>query len=153
MITAGKTNDKELKVLMDRYLQRLPHYTSFNLEEIPDLRNTRNLKPAQVKLKEAGNILERIKPGDTVILLDEKGEALTSAGLAKRLQNYLNTATKHLVFVVGGAYGFDDKLYQRAEGKLSLSRMTFSHQMVRLFFLEQLYRAFTILRGEPYHNR
>ena len=152
LLVIGKTQSPELRKLMENYLKRLIHYTHFQLVEIPDAKRTKKQEPQALKGKEAELIRGKLNPGDTVILLDEKGESYTSRGLAKWLQHHQLTATKHLVFIVGGAYGFDESLYKRAQGKLSLSRMTFSHQMIRLFFLEQLYRAFTIIRGEPYHN-
>lgn len=152
VIAVGKTNSKELRSLVDDYARRIGHYIGFEYLEIPDLKKGGNWAEAEVRNREGQQILTRIKNSDTLILLDEKGNSLSSRGFAKFIQNHLNISTKHLVFVIGGAFGFSEELYTRANFKLSLSKMTFSHQMIRLFFLEQVYRAFTILRGEPYHN-
>ncbi|MDB5003050.1 MAG: rRNA ((1915)-N(3))-methyltransferase RlmH [Mucilaginibacter sp.] len=151
-LTVGKTEDAYLKDGIDKYVKRLKHYIKLELVDLPELKNTKALTEQQQKTKEAELILKKITPLDHVILLDEKGMELTS----KQFANYLNkksiTSISSLVFVVGGPYGFDQSVYDRANDKLSLSRMTFSHQMIRLFFTEQLYRAFTIIKGEPYHH-
>ena len=123
------------------------------MEMIPDIKNAKNLSEAQQKQAEGSEILKRLQAGDRLVLLDEKGKALTSEGFAQFLQKKMNSGLKNLVFVIGGPYGFSEEIYNRAQGKVSLSNMTFSHQMVRLFFIEQLYRGFTILRNEPYHHR
>ncbi len=152
VISIGKTDKPELKELIDEYVKRLSFYVSFSFEIIPDLKNTKNLSIEQQKEAEGTEILKRIQTSDRLILLDDKGKSFTSEGLAEFLQKQMNSGLKNLVFVIGGPYGFSEAVYQRADGKLSLSKMTFSHQMVRLFFVEQLYRGFTILRNEPYHH-
>lgn len=152
VISIGKTDKPELKELIDEYVKRLSFYVSFSFDIIPDLKNTKNLSIEQQKEAEGTEILKRIQTSDRLILLDDKGKSFTSEGLAEFLQKQMNSGLKNLVFVIGGPYGFSESVYQRADGKLSLSKMTFSHQMVRLFFVEQLYRGFTILRNEPYHH-
>ncbi len=151
-ITVGKTEDAYLKEGIDKYVKRLKHYTRLTIIEIDELKNTKALSPEQQKAKEAGLILKKILPLDHVILLDEKGMELSSTQFAAYIDKKALGSVANLVFVVGGPYGFDQSVYERANDKLSLSAMTFSHQMVRLFFVEQLYRAFTIIKGEPYHN-
>jgi 23S rRNA (pseudouridine1915-N3)-methyltransferase len=151
-LTVGKTEDAYLKDGIDKYVKRLKHYTKLELVELPELKNTKALTEQQQKTKEAELILKKITPLDHVILLDEKGSEFTSKQFAAFLDKKLISSTSSLVFVVGGPYGFDQSVYDRANDKLSLSRMTFSHQMIRLFFAEQLYRAFTISKGEPYHH-
>lgn len=148
----GKTADRYLQEGIDKYAKRLPHYLPFNQEILPDIKNAGKLKPEQLKEKEAELVMNRLKPQDGLILLDERGKQYTSEELAAWLDGQLQAPYRRLIFLVGGAFGFDESIYQRANGKLSLSKMTFSHQMVRLFCLEQLYRAMTILRNEPYHN-
>lgn len=148
----GKTNEQYLKEGMDIYLKRLKHYLSFKMEIIPDLKNSKNLKGSQFKEKEGALVLQKIQPGDYLILLDEKGKGFTSELFAKHLDRLFMGSHKRIVFLIGGAYGFSNAVYQRANSQLRISDMTFSHQMIRLFFLEQLYRGMTILRGEPYHN-
>jgi 23S rRNA (pseudouridine1915-N3)-methyltransferase len=148
----GKTADRYLQEGIDKYANRLPHYLPFVQEVLPDIKNGGKLKPEQLKVKEAKLVLNRLKPQDGLILLDERGRQYTSNELAYWLDGQLQAPYRRLIFLVGGAFGFDESIYQRANGKLSLSKMTFSHQMVRLFCLEQLYRAMTILRNEPYHN-
>lgn len=153
LLTIGKTDDKALQSLIDIYKNRLGHYITFTSEVIPDIKNVKNLSEAQQKDAEGIEILKKISNSDRLILLDEKGKSYTSVGFSKYLQKQMNSGLKNLVFVIGGPYGVSEVLYKRADGKISLSTMTFSHQMVRLFFVEQLYRAFTILRNEPYHHR
>jgi len=153
LLTIGKTDNKQLQQLIDEYTKRLGHYIKFNLEIIPDIKNSKNLSEAQQKQKEGDLILSKVKPSDLLILLDENGKQLDSIGFSNYLQKHMNSGIKQLIFVIGGPYGFSNEVYQKAQGKLSLSKMTFSHQMVRLFFIEQLYRGFTILRNEPYHHR
>lgn len=138
---------------MTIYEKRLGHYIKFELELIPDLKKTKNLSQAQQKTKEGELILKTLSPTDTLILLDEHGKSYSSVEFSNFLQKKMNSGLKQLVFVIGGPYGFDEEVYKVASGKVSLSKMTFSHQMVRLFMLEQLYRAFTILRNEPYHHQ
>jgi 23S rRNA (pseudouridine1915-N3)-methyltransferase len=152
LLTVGKTEDDYLKTGIDKYLKRLKHYIRFEVIELPELKNTKALTQEQQKSKEAELLLKKITPLDHVILLDEKGMELSSPQFADYIDKKGISAVQNLIFIVGGPYGFDTTVYQRANDKLSLSRMTFSHQMVRLFFTEQLYRAFTIIKGEPYHH-
>lgn len=153
LLAIGKTDNENLKILLDDYIKRLGHYVSFEFEIISDLKNTKNLSEIQQKHGEGDEILKRIVTSDCLILLDEKGKTYSSIGFSDFLQKKMNSGLKNLVFVVGGPYGFSEEIYSRANGKICLSAMTFSHQMVRLFFVEQLYRGFTILRNEPYHHR
>jgi len=153
LLTIGKTDDKSLQTLIDTYVKRLEHYNRFELEIIPDLRKTKNLTVDQQKVMEGKLILDRVNTSDFLVLLDENGKQYSSEGFSEYIQKRLNSGMKQLIFVIGGPYGFSEEVYQRTNGKLSLSKMTFSHQMVRLFFVEQLYRAFTILRNEPYHHK
>ena len=152
LIVVGKTEEEYLKTGISQYEQRLVHYTGFSIRMIPSLKNTKNITSAQQKEKEAELILQAIEGCDQVILLDEKGKEYRSSEFAVYLQQRMNSGIKHLAFVVGGPFGFSESVYKKANGKLSLSTMTFSHQMIRLLFIEQLYRAFTILKNEPYHN-
>ena len=151
-LTVGKTEDAYLKDGVDKYVKRLKHYTKLTIVEIDELKNTKALTQEQQKTREAELILKKITPLDHVILLDEKGMELSSSQFAAYVDKKAIGSVTHLVFVVGGPYGFDTSVYLRANDKISLSAMTFSHQMVRLFFVEQLYRAFTIIKGEPYHH-
>jgi len=151
-LTVGKTEDAYLKDGIDRYVKRLKHYIRLELIDLPELKKTKALTEQQQKTKEAELILKKITPLDYVILLDEKGMELTSKQFANYIDKKSVGSVQSLIFIVGGPYGFDDSVYERANDKLSLSKMTFSHQMIRLFFMEQLYRAFTILKGEPYHH-
>lgn len=153
LIVIGKTDNKSLQSLIDDYRKRLGHYIKFEIEVIPDLKNSKNLSEAQQKTKEAELILSKINSSDMVVLLDERGKQWDSINFANQLQKYLNSGVKRLIYIAGGPYGFDQSVYERSNSKMSLSKMTFSHQMVRLFFTEQLYRGFTILRNEPYHHR
>lgn len=138
---------------MDDYIKRLGFYIPFEFKVIPDLKNTKSLTEPQQKQKEGELILKQIEQSDELFLLDENGKTYSSIGFSEFLNKKMSSGLKTLTFVIGGPYGFSDEVYQRATGKISLSPMTFSHQMVRLFFLEQLYRAFTILKNEPYHHR
>ena len=151
-LTVGKTEDAYLKEGIEKYVKRLKHYTRLEMIELPELKNTKALTPEQQKVKEAETILKKIGVTDFVILLDENGTELTSKQFAGYINKKAVSSGVNLVFIVGGPYGFDEQIYQRANDKISLSLMTFSHQMVRLFFTEQLYRAFTIIKGEPYHH-
>jgi 23S rRNA (pseudouridine1915-N3)-methyltransferase len=151
-LTVGKTEDAYLKEGIDKYVKRLKHYTKLEMVEINELKNTKALTPEQQKVKEAELILKKLSPLDYVVLLDEKGAELSSKQFAAYLDKKAISSTSTLFFIVGGPYGFDASVYARANDKLSLSRMTFSHQMIRLLFVEQLYRAFTIIKGEPYHH-
>lgn len=153
LLAIGKTDDKNLQTLIEQYQKRLSFYVKFDLEVIPDIKNAKNLSEAQQKEKEGELILSKITPTDQLILLDENGKSFSSVGFSDYLQKKMNSGVKTLVFVIGGPYGFSDMVYQKANGKVSLSEMTFSHQMVRLFVVEQIYRAFTILRNEPYHHQ
>jgi len=152
LLVVGKTEDKYLIEGIEKYLNRLKHYIGFNLLVIPDIKNTKNLTEAQQKSKEGELILKQISNLDTVILMDEKGKKYTSVKFSDYLNKQMIGSVQQLTFVIGGPYGFDESVYKRANGTISLSDMTFSHQMVRLFFVEQLYRAFSILKGEPYHH-
>ena len=153
LLTIGKPDNKSLQTLFDDYTKRLSFYVKFDLEIIPDIKNVKNLSEAQQKEKEGELILSKITPTDHLILLDENGKTFSNVGFSDFLQKKMNAGTKTLVFVIGGPYGFSETVYQKAQGKVSLSEMTFSHQMVRLFVIEQIYRGFTILRNEPYHHQ
>lgn len=153
LLAIGKTDDRYLQELIDTYYNRLKHYIPFSIELIPDIKNVKNLSESQQKEAEGSEILKRLGSADAVVLLDEKGKTYDSVAFSAFLQKKMNSGLKNLVFIIGGPYGFSDSIYQRAHGKISLSSMTFSHQMVRLFFVEQLYRGFTILKNEPYHHR
>lgn len=151
-LVLGKTDDKYINEGISKYLSRLKHYIKFELIEIPDLKNTRNLREDQQKAKEAELLQKVLSSTDHVILLDEKGTEFTSRQFSEFLNKKMVSGIQNLVFIVGGPYGFDESIYKLSQGKISLSKLTFSHQMVRLFFIEQVYRAFTILKGEPYHH-
>ena len=151
LILVGKTTDKHFQAGIDDYASRIVHYMPFDIVTIPELRNTKNLSEEQQKTSEGELILRQLQPFDTVVLLDEHGREFRSVEYARWLTQKQQTA-RRLVFVIGGPYGFSDAVYERANEKISLSKMTFSHQMVRLIFTEQLYRACTIIKGEPYHH-
>ena len=151
LLVVGKTTDQRLQTLIEDYQQRLKHYIPFEMVVIPDLRNAKALTQAQIKEQEGIEILRRITPSMDVILLDEHGREYRSIEYAQWIQKKM-AAGRDVIFIVGGPYGFSPAVYERANGKISLSKMTFSHQMIRLFFTEQIYRAMTILRGEPYHH-
>lgn len=153
LIVIGKTDDRNLISLIDNYTKRLKHYIDFELMVIPDLKNRKALSIEQQKVKEGQLILKNVQKSDNVILLDEKGKEFTSNQFATFLQKKMNSGFKQVVFVIGGPYGFSLDVYQRSKEKVALSKMTFSHQMVRLFFVEQIYRGFTILNNEPYHHK
>jgi 23S rRNA (pseudouridine1915-N3)-methyltransferase len=152
LLAIGKTDDKNLQSLIETYQNRLKHYINFELEIIPDIKNAKNLSETQQKEKEGELILKKIITTDILILLDEKGKEFRSVDFSAYLQKKMNSGIKQLVIVIGGPYGFSETIYKKAQGKISLSKMTFSHQMIRLFVVEQLYRAFTILKNEPYHH-
>lgn len=152
IMAIGKTDDPKLESLTTMYLNRLQHYNRVEMEIIPDLKNSKNLGTSLQKQKEGELILKKINTADIVILLDEKGREFTSEGFSEFIQKKLNSGKKQLLFVIGGPYGFSQEIQARADQKLSLSKMTFSHQMVRVFFTEQLYRAFSILKNDPYHH-
>ncbi len=151
LILVGKTNDKHFQAGISDYAERISHYMPFEIVTIPELRNTKNISEEQQKTAEGDLIMRQLQPTDTVVLLDEHGKEMRSIDYARWLQQRSMNA-RRLVFVIGGPYGFSPAVYARADEKLSLSMMTFSHQMVRLIFTEQLYRACTIIKGEPYHH-
>lgn len=153
LLCIGKTDNRELKQLIEVYKNRLQFYNKFEIDIIPDLKKTKSLDENQQKEKEGELILAKVQNSDFLVLLDEKGKEFSSEKFSAYIQKRLNSGLKQLIFVIGGPYGFSEAVYQRADSKVALSQMTFSHQMVRLFFTEQLYRAFTILKNEPYHHR
>ncbi|MGB1042477.1 MAG: 23S rRNA (pseudouridine(1915)-N(3))-methyltransferase RlmH [Tenacibaculum sp.] len=152
LLAIGKTDDKNLLQLINTYEKRLQHYVKFELDIIPDIKNVKNLSEAQQKEKEGELILGKLQNTDQLVLLDDKGKHFTSIEFSQYLQKKMNAGLKQLVFVIGGPYGFSEAVYKKAQGKVSFSKMTFSHQMIRLFVVEQIYRGFTILRNEPYHH-
>lgn len=151
LLVVGKTTDSHIEILVQEYQKRLSHYVPFALQVIHELKNTKALTSEQQQQAEGELILRTITPATDLILLDEHGKEYRSIEFADYIQKRMSSG-RDVVFVVGGPYGFSEAVYQRANGKISLSKMTFSHQMVRLFFVEQIYRAMTILRGEPYHH-
>ena len=153
LLSIGKTDNKQLQQLIEAYENRLKHYIKFKLEIIPDLKNVKNLSQEQQKEKEGEAILKKLTPTDVLIVLDENGKHYSSVEFSSFLQKKMNSGIKNLVFVIGGPYGFSPAVYQKAQGKISFSKMTFSHQMIRLFVVEQIYRGFTILKNEPYHHQ
>jgi len=153
LIVVGKTDKSYFSEAENEYLNRLKHYIKVNYITIPELKKTKNLSTAQITTKEGELILKHLNPTDDVWLMDEKGKQKTSVQFSDFLQKKMNQGIKDLVFIIGGAYGFSDEIYAKYPSKFSLSNMTFSHQMIRLFFVEQLYRANTILKNEPYHHR
>ena len=152
LLVVGKTVEPHFVTAINDYLQRAKRYLSFDMEVIPELKNTKSLSEEVQKEKEGELILKALQPGDVVVLLDEGGKEMRSVEFADYMKRKMNTVNKRLVFVIGGPYGFASKVYAAAQEKISLSRMTFSHQMVRLIFVEQLYRAMSILAGSPYHH-
>lgn len=152
LIVVGKTTDKRINDLVGEYAARVGHYIPFDIEVIPELKNTKALSEQQQKEREAELILKSLKDGDWLVLLDEGGKEFRSVEFSNYIQKRQQTVPRRMVFLVGGPYGFAPSIYAKANEKISLSRLTFSHQMVRLFFVEQLYRAMTIMRGEPYHH-
>lgn len=152
LILIGKTDLKEVAALVEQYVRRVNFYCRFSVTTLPDVRNTRSMTAKQQRTAEGEAILRQLTEGDYVVLLDERGTEYRSVEFAQWLQKRLNSGPKRLVLVIGGPYGFSDEVYARADSLLSLSRMTFSHQIVRAIFAEQIYRAFTILRNEPYHH-
>lgn len=152
IIVVGKTDSKEINQLIDAYNNRLKHYIKFEWFVIPDIKNSKNLSAPQIKDKEGQLILNQINTTDYVVLCDEKGKQYTSVEFSEWFQKKMLQSIKQIVLVIGGGYGFSDEVYAKANEKISLSKMTFSHQMVRLFLAEQIYRAFTILKGESYHH-
>ena len=152
LLVVGKTTDPHFIATTDDYLKRVGHYLPMNMEVIPELKNTKSLSMEQQKEREGSLIIKSLQPGDVVVLLDEKGKEFRSVEFASWMEGKLNTVSRRLVFVVGGPYGFSKSVYALANDKISLSKMTFSHQMIRLIFVEQLYRAMNILHGGPYHH-
>lgn len=152
LLTVGKSTNSYLIKLQEEYQNRLKFYIPFEMTVVPELKNTKNLSISEQQEKEADLILKQLENSDEVVLLDEKGKQFTSVGFSEFISKKMLASHKRMVFVVGGPYGFSERVYQRANGKVSLSAMTFSHQMIRVIFVEQLYRAMTILKGEPYHH-
>ncbi|AZI20100.1 23S rRNA (pseudouridine(1915)-N(3))-methyltransferase RlmH [Chryseobacterium taklimakanense] len=152
ILCIGKTDDREIKNLIYYYTARLPKHWNFEMIEIPDVKNARNLSPDLLKKEEAKLFQNYFENSDLVILLDEKGKQYTSREFAQKMDSWMGSSVKKINFLIGGAYGFSDEIYQRANEKIALSKMTFTHQMVRLFMVEQFYRANQILQGKPYHN-
>lgn len=152
LLLVGTTDKKYLKEGIEDYQKRLIHYLPFEIKVIPDIKNSRHLSEDQQKEREGKIILEQTSPGDELVLLDVEGMEFSSPGLAGWIEKRMISGAKQLTFVVGGAYGFSEAVYKRADSKMSLSRFTFPHQLVRLLFIEQLYRALTIIKGEPYHH-
>ena len=152
LIVVGKTDSKEVNALVENYTKRINFYNRFNITYIPDVKNTKSLSEAQQKTSEGEAIMRLLDPSDRVVLLDEKGTEFRSVEYADWLQKRLNSGVKRLVFIIGGPYGFSPEIYSRANEKISLSKMTFSHQIIRAIFTEQLYRAFSILHNSPYHH-
>jgi 23S rRNA (pseudouridine1915-N3)-methyltransferase len=151
LLQTGKTRDRFIIEGVEEFRKRVVRYAPFTIETVPDLKNTRNMSTKEIQQKEGDMILKRIKAGDYLILLDEHGKEFHSLGFARHL-NALEGRVNQVVFVIGGPYGFSEQVYRRANEKFSLSKLTFSHQLIRLLFMEQIYRAFTILKGEPYHH-
>ena len=152
LIVTGKTGEECLEKLTKKYISRIKNFIPFECVVIPALKNTKKMPQKEQQIKEGNLILEKLSPSDYVILLDERGKEFTSAGFAREIQKRMNSGIKNLVFIIGGPYGFSGEVYKRANQKLSLSKMTFSHQLIRLIFAEQLYRAFTIINHHPYHH-
>ncbi len=152
LLAIGKTDDKHLIQLIEVYEKRLSHYVNFELKVLPDIKNTKNLSESEQKEKEGILIIKELTATDQLLLLDERGHIFRSVEFSRFLQKKMNSGIKRLVFVIGGPYGFSDAVYKKAQGKVALSKMTFSHQMIRLLMVEQLYRSFTILKNEPYHH-
>lgn len=152
LLVVGRTVEKHYIAGINDYLERTKHFISFDMEVIPELKNTKSLTMEQQKEKEGELILKSLQPGDVVVLLDEGGKEFRSVEFASWIEKKMHTVNKRLVFIIGGPYGFSSKVYQAAQEKISLSKMTFSHQMIRLIFVEQVYRAMTILNGGPYHH-
>lgn len=152
LLLVGKTVNKHFVELIDEYASRVKHYIGFDITVIPELKNTKSLSAEQQKQQEGELILKQLQAGDHVVLLDEHGKQLRSVEFSQYMEQKMQQVSKRLVFIIGGPYGFSPDVYAKANEKLSLSKMTFSHQMVRLIFVEQLYRAMTIMRGEPYHH-
>ena len=153
LLVVGKTEDHYLEQGIDKYVKRLSHYISFEILYLSDIKSGGKMSPEKLKEEEGKLILSKIKQGDYVLLLDEQGKSLSSVEFAQAMQKKMNASVTTMLFVIGGAFGFSPEVYQRANEKLALSKMTFSHQMIRLLFVEQLYRAYTIIKGEKYHHQ
>lgn len=153
LLVVGKTTDSIVESLTNLYIQRLKHYIDFQMVVVPELKNTKALSEQEQKTREGEFILKSIPAGSRIVLMDERGAEYTSVEFSQKINSYLNSGVKNVVFVIGGPYGFSQEVYAAAQEKISLSKMTFSHQMVRAIFAEQLYRAMTILKGEPYHHQ
>ncbi len=152
LVCIGKTDNREITTLVKYYQNRLPKYWNFEITELPDVKNAKNLTPELLKKEEGKLFLNHTENSDYIIILDEKGKQFTSREFAGKIDDLMNSSVKKICFFIGGAYGFSEEIYQRANEKMSLSKMTFTHQMIRLFFVEQIYRADQILQGKPYHN-
>lgn len=152
LIVVGKTTDKRFEAITQEYIERIRHYIPFTVEVIPELKNTKGLSQDEQKKREGELIQKNLQPGDYIVLLDEHGSERSSMDFASWIQKKMAAGPKRLVFIVGGPYGFSDAIHQKGNEEISLSRMTLSHQMIRMFFVEQIYRAMTILNGEPYHH-
>ncbi len=152
LIVVGKTTDKRFEAITQEYIERIRHYIPFTVEVIPELKNTKRLSQDEQKKREGELIQKNLQPGDYIVLLDEHGSERSSMDFASWMQKKMAAGPKRLVFIVGGPYGFSDAIHQKGNEEISLSRMTLSHQMIRMFFVEQIYRAMTILNGEPYHH-
>lgn len=153
LLCMGKTDEKELEYLISKYEKRIKPYQKYERIELPDIKNRKNLSPEQQKKQESNAFLKQIKPTDFVILLDEKGKRFSSVSWANKMEQLFHQGAKRLIFVIGGPYGFDQEMYSKAQLKISISDMTFTHQMIRLFLVEQIYRSFTILHNKPYHHQ
>ncbi len=153
LIAVGKTDQAALQALINEYQKRLSRYVPFDLQVITDVKNSKSLSEEQQKVKEGELILKSVASTDYLVLLDERGKEYTSVEFSAYIQKVMLSGSKQMTFVIGGPYGFSEAVYRRADAKVALSKLTFSHQMVRLFFVEQLYRAFTILKNEPYHHQ
>lgn len=152
VISIGKTSSKELQSLVNEYQKRLKHYIQVDWVEVPDYKNRGKVSPDELKRIEGETILKHVAPGDALVLFDEKGKEFTSKQFSEFFRKKMNSGLRTLVFVIGGAYGFSDEVYAKAESKIALSKLTFPHQLIRVFVLEQIYRSYTILKGEPYHH-
>lgn len=152
LIVVGKTTDKRFEAIIQEYIERIRHYIPFTIEVIPELKNTKGLSQDEQKKREGEQILKSLQAGDYIVLLDEHGSERNSMDFASWMQKKMAAGPKRLVFIVGGPYGFSDAIHQKGNEEISLSRMTLSHQMIRMFFVEQIYRAMTILNSEPYHH-
>ncbi len=152
LICIGKTDEKFIQEGIEKYVKRLKHYIGFQQIVLSDIKNVKNLSEAQQKEKEGELFLKQLTTQDFVVLLDERGKEMRSVEFARYFEKKMLASTQHVIFLIGGPYGFSDEIKKRANDKISLSKMTFSHQMVRMFFVEQVYRAFSILKGEPYHH-